>query len=106
MDTKIDKRVFLKVKLKSLAAEAKIIKEMEKKYRNEREELHNHRVNVVRWEARHTHLVYGFLRGLKREQIEKTKHFVDFRKLETMLAKYGDMTKKQRDEFSDWLEGK
>lgn len=68
----VDNRLFLKVKIKSLAAEARIIRNEERKPRNAdwREGLHNHRIEIVRRVARHTLLAYGFLRGLSREQIE------------------------------------
>lgn len=53
---------FLRVKIKSLAEEAKIIKLEEKRNKKAREQLYLHRINVVRTEARATLLAYGFLK--------------------------------------------
>ena len=61
---------FLRVKLKSLAEEAKIIKHEEKRNKNAREELYLHRIHVVRTEARATLLAYGFLKKRKYKQLE------------------------------------
>lgn len=83
-----DRRLYLKIKLKSLAAEARIIRHEERKgflYA----ELRDHRIMVVRKEARHTLLAYGFLRGRTRAQIETSKKPVDWAKVESMVKKYG-----------------
>jgi hypothetical protein len=62
----------LKVKIKSLAAEARIIRLEEKRSNGRlRWELWQHRVEVVRKEARLSQLAYGFLRGKQYEQIER-----------------------------------
>jgi len=63
-----DSRIYLKVKIKSLAAEARIIRHEEakaRKWKNTalRVGLAGHRRGIVRSAARHTHLAYGFLRG-------------------------------------------
>lgn len=63
---------FLKVKLKSLAEEAKIIKFEEKRNKKAREQLYLHRIQVVRTEARATLLAYGFIRKRKYKQLEAT----------------------------------
>jgi hypothetical protein len=65
------RNAFLKVKVKSLAAEAKIIRFEEHKTKGDlRNMLHEHRVGPVRLEARATHIAYGYLRGLNYCQIE------------------------------------
>jgi hypothetical protein len=62
----------LKVKIKSLAAEARIIRREEKQSTGRlRWELWQHRVEVVRREARLSQIAYGFLRGKRYDQIEK-----------------------------------
>lgn len=67
---------FLRVKIKSLAAEAKIIRREEAKYRPQvsengiYESLHNHRTYPVRNEARSAQLAYGLLRGTEYSRIE------------------------------------
>lgn len=106
-------RRYLKVKLKSLAEEARIIRKEENKAKKEarrvgdvrvnwsmlREELHNHRVVIVREAARHTHLAYGFLRGRAYQQMEakcKTPPLWD--SIKKMVLKYGG----DGDAFEEW----
>ncbi len=87
--------IFLKIKLKSLAAEARIIHEQERKtkgaaYNGVRESLHLHRVMDVRRETRATHLAYGFLRGRTWAQIESySTSPPDWKRVEAMVKKYG-----------------
>ncbi len=102
----MDKRVFLKVKIKSLAEEARIIRKEERKRhgtdnRLEREALYTHRVNVVRSEQRHSLLAYGFLRGRRVDQIEgKTLTRVDWKKVRSMVERFGPV---QVTGFDKWL---
>lgn len=93
-------RTYLKIKIKSLAAEAKIIKQEERKwfkligskevadtyadaqkglcrlkpiYKKDhplRMGLRQHRIDVVRPECRHSNIAYGFMRGRAYKQIE------------------------------------
>lgn len=91
--------VYLKIKIKSLAAEARIIRREERRQLgsarylkrrdwsrqvNERSEeqltayschqrLHQHRVVGVRQEARAAQIAYGFLRGRRLSQIESPR---------------------------------
>lgn len=63
----------LKVKIKSLAAEAGIIRLEERRARKcdqLRCELHEHRVKDVRREQRHSLLAYAFLRGVPYAKVE------------------------------------
>lgn len=100
--TIIDRREMLRVKLKSLAEEARIIRREESRSWGQlRDELHRHRVNEVRSEARATHLAYGFIRGLTLEQMEPTRtqnlkyshgermEKALFERVRKMLQKYG-----------------
>ena len=95
--TIIDRREMLRVKLKSLAEEARIIRREEQRTHGFlRDELHTHRVRVVRHQARITGLAYGFIKGRTLEQMEPTRKempiyidnlmWTDVRK---MLKKYG-----------------
>lgn len=86
-----DRREMLRVKLKSLAAESKIIRREEKRsWGNLRTELYLHRIQVVRSAARHTSLAYGFIRGIPYEQMEKSCTAApDWASVRTMLKKYG-----------------
>lgn len=85
--------VYLKVKIKSLAEEAKIIRAMEKKATKRNwthveprlgyefkiaNGLHYHRTHDVRNEARASQLAYGFLRGKKYATLEIPKVVDDY----------------------------
>lgn len=64
----------LRVNIKSLTAEAAIIRREAAKTNNldNRSSLQNHRIQVVRPEARLAYLAYGFLRGKNRSYVEST----------------------------------
>lgn len=88
----MDERIYLKVKVKSLADEARIIRLETKRARSLsiKNGLYRHRIDVVRFEARHTHLAYGFLRGKSYEQIEQKAHVApNWAKVRKMVEKYG-----------------
>lgn len=93
--TIVDRREMLRVKLKSLAEEARIIRREEnrsilvtygrdeagkrvvlKRLKNGalRHELRAHRTGVVRDAARAAHLAYGFIKGRTLEQMEPRRH--------------------------------
>lgn len=87
----------LKVKLKSLAAEARIIRKEELRARSNdlREELYLHRIGPVREAARNTHLAYGFIRGRTIDEMEPTrKSEPDWKAIQKMLDKYGNNSMK------------
>lgn len=78
-----DKRRLLKIKLKSLATEAAIIRKEEEKTKHSkrpevqdlRHEMHNHRVCDLRLESRATGLAYGYIRGKKYREIEPRSNY-------------------------------
>ncbi len=85
---------FLRVKLKSLAAEARIIRVEESRANNHgnyqlQEELHNHRVLILRSQARSTLLAYQYLRGKPYQICEKHPESVDWEAVTKMVKKYG-----------------
>lgn len=86
-----DRREMLRVKVKSLAEEARIIRREEQRtYGRLREELHKHRVIDVRREARAANLAYGFIRGRTHEQMEGSrKTEPDWEKVRRLCKKYG-----------------
>lgn len=113
-----DKRRFLKVKIKSLAAEARIIRlEEARAVGTLREELHNHRVLDVRSECRATHIAYAFIRGKRFDQVEQLPREIPhlwwyrqkpvFCRALKMILKYGNTEGMSADEvtgeFIDWL---
>ncbi len=89
-------KTYLKVKIKHLGAEARIIKAEKEKWlkkaargranvakrdgnppnapSNMAIALHEHRVNCVRKECRDSHLAYGFIRGWHYAQIEARRY--------------------------------
>jgi len=89
----------LKIKLKSLAEESRIIRKEEllsKPNIDKINSLHDHRIHVVRPVARATHLAYGLLNGLDYRQIENhNKTVPDWKKVEAMVKKYADDSKRE-----------
>ena len=86
----------LKIKLKSLAEEQRIIRFEEKKCwaPDERDRLHNHRIHDVRPEIRSAHIAYGLLRGKKLDEIEtrpKKKPYrePDWQRIDSLTRKFG-----------------
>jgi len=68
----LDRRIQLKVKVKTFAAEARIIRKEELKATGrQRISLHLHRVGIVRSGARYAQIAYGFIRGREYLQIER-----------------------------------
>lgn len=80
----------LRVKIRSLAEEAKIIRHEELRHPKQRAELHRHRTFDVREEARAAHIAYGFLRGRTYHQIEKScKSSPNWDRVQKLVEKYG-----------------
>ncbi len=67
-----DRRLFLKVKIKSLVAESRIIRQEERKNPHARIELAEHRRGIVRQVSRTNNLAYGFIRGRSYRQMERS----------------------------------
>src|SRR4051812_12541317 len=66
-----DRREMLRVKVKSLAAEARIIRREEMRTSGPlREELYLHRTHAVRMAAREAGIAYGYIRGRTLLQME------------------------------------
>jgi hypothetical protein len=88
---------FLKVKIKSLAAESRIIRQEELRSKGSlRNSLRLHRVNDVRHETRATLIAYNFLRGIAYPRTEPNalplNSFYEKRlwgRVEVMVKKYG-----------------
>lgn len=96
--------VYLKVKLKSLMEEAKIIRKEEARApyvidddgTGLRNSLHRHRVIDVRSEARSTHLAYALLRGKTLNQVEiPGSRPPDIPRIIDMVKKYGTAGSKE-----------
>lgn len=89
--TIIDRREMLRVKLKSLAEETRIIRKEERRTNGAlRQELYLHRINEVRSAARSTHIAYGLIKGKTLEQMEHTSNSdPDWPAINKMITKYG-----------------
>lgn len=88
----LTKKFALKVKIKTLAVEARFIKiamgqtkDLSTKY-----SLRYHHIGVVRKEARHSQLAYAFLRGREYSQVEsKCLELPNFKKVEELVERFG-----------------
>lgn len=89
--TILDRREMLRVKIKSLAEEARIIRKEEQRTRGPlREEIYLHRIRDVRSEARSAQLAYGFIRGRTLEQMEsKSRTKPNWKRVRDLCKKYG-----------------
>jgi len=88
----VDERKYLKVKVKSLAEEAKIIRQEEKRTTRPSIKfgLRDHRIGIVRNEMRHTLIAYGFIRGKAYKEVENRTHEApDWDKVRSMVKRYG-----------------
>jgi hypothetical protein len=107
-DTMRDERLFLKIKIKSLAAEARIIRHHEKKERRTeiRDQLVFHRRLVVRRHTRMNLLAYGFIRGRKYRQIEakvrQPLRVDQWREVEKIVKRFSDWTPEEEERFGKW----
>lgn len=108
-------RAYLKIKLLSLTAEAKIIKKEERKffpYRNDEGTrrdiywgLRHHRIFDVRSESRSANLAYGFLRGRPYAALEKTcRTRPDWSRVDVLIKKYGGKSL-PKNSLSNWEKG-
>lgn len=85
---------YLRVKIKSLAEEARIIRHEADRYKRRNDPtrlgLHDHRRGVVRPEARNALLAYGYLRGRLYAQIEASTHEApNWPRVARLIEKYG-----------------
>jgi len=94
--TLLDRREMLRVKLKNLVQEARLIRREEHRARagQLRDELAFHRRTIVRWASRETHLAYGFVRGRSLIQMEnncerKDWAAPDWAAITKMVKRYG-----------------
>lgn len=85
-----DHRTFLRVKIKSLAAEAAIIRHEERRKTALRNSLVYHRREVVRPAARSAHLAYGFICGKTYREIEpKNYSWPNCQDITRLVKQYG-----------------
>ena len=102
------RNIKLKVKIKHLAEEARIIRAEERKANQAGEydlqnSLHLHRTGKLRREARATLLAYQFLRGIPYAACEPSaKTTPDTKAFQRMCKDYGGI----ETTFEEWKEGK
>jgi hypothetical protein len=101
-------KTFLKMKIMSLAAEARIIRREEKKWpttTNVRWGLYSHRVAVVRPEARVALLAYAYLRGRPYVALERAPLTPpNWEKVTAMVARFGPVPKVPVEAITTWSE--
>jgi hypothetical protein len=98
---------FLKVKIKSLAVESRIIRQEELRSRGDlRNSLRLHRVNDVRHECRATLIAYNCLRGISYQRTEPNAlplntfdHERLWKRVRTMVEKYGKVSLSELEEW-------
>jgi len=117
---------YLKIKIKSLAAEIKMIREAEQLVKQQKNnatqenhraehrevqcQLRLHRKGVdgnggLRWEVRHSNLAYAFLRSVPYRQVEEKYHAgnaPDMDKIHKMVERFGGP--RNAGEVEEWLE--
>ena len=94
----LDRREMLKVKVKSLAEEARYIRKEEcKTVGTLRDELNRHRRWDVRGAARTSHMAYGLIRGRPKSKTEKEgspRSEPYWKAVKGMIQKYGPINTK------------
>lgn len=94
-ERKMDRRVFLKIKIKTLAAESRFIRTTGDRlhgpeHGSTRNALAEHRRGTVRRAARNTLLAYGFLRGRTYREMEpRCDSEPNWTEVARMVAQYG-----------------
>ena len=101
--------IYLKIKIKSLAAEAAIIRQEEHRWHGlsqARYGLHQHRILDVRREARASQLAYGFLRGRDYRVMEAKCHEnPDWKRVQWVVEKFCLTDKREAvQKFSEWVD--
>lgn len=100
----MNRKIALKIKVKHLAEEARIIRKEEQKSAGDlRNWLYLHRINNVRSECRATHLAYAFAKGKTLKQVEKYPQDIPvsvWARVTKMVKSYSDRSAK---EYKDWI---
>ena len=100
----INKKLALKVKVKHLAEEARIIRtEEQRNYGDTRDWLYLHRITGVRPECRATHIAYAFARGVELRKIEKYPEEIPisvWARVAKMVKLYSD---KDTKDYKNWI---
>lgn len=95
----------LKVKIKSLAAESKIIRLETHRTKDivTKNDLAIHRTGIVREEARYSQLAYAFLRGRSYASIEaKTDKGLDLVRVGKLVERFGAVFSRDSESFENY----
>jgi len=106
-------KVYLKVKIKSLATEARIIRMEERKSLAQSRKkgttphmaywgLRSHRTGIVREEARYSQIAYAYLRGRPYRITEKTDRTPDWARVVKVVSRFGGPTNLTPTALEDW----
>jgi hypothetical protein len=96
-----------RVKIKSLAEEARIIRREESRQRTnaDRGVLHQHRVGIVRREARASLLAYAFSRGVPYSVLEcRHSSEIDAKRIAEIVKSLTFVSHPEKD-INDWVQG-
>lgn len=98
-----ERLIHLRIKIKSLAAEAEIIRREAKKTKGMTKwGLNHHRTSVVRHHSRHNLLAYGFLRGVPYCVMERNcDEAPDFKMVAEIARRFGPVVE---GELIMWVE--
>ena len=100
----INKKLGLKVKVKHLAEEVRIIRKEERKTHGDtRDWLYLHRIYSVRPECRATNLAYAFAKGTALKKVEKYPETIPvgvWSRVAKMVSLYSD---KSITEYKEWV---
>lgn len=100
----INKKLALKVKVKHLAEEARIIRMEERRSNGDtRDWLYIHRIYGVRPECRASHLAYAFAKGIPLKKVEKYPETIP----ESVWVRVTNMIKlysnKSIEDYKNWI---
>ena len=96
----------LRVKIKYLSEEARIIRFEELKVKSSflKNNLRNHRIDIVRYEQRHSLLAYSFLRKIPYKNIEnRCDDKPNIKKIIKILANHAPYLKEPAKDLLEWL---
>jgi hypothetical protein len=102
----MNRKIALKIKVKHLAQEARIIRKEEQRSRGDtRDWLYLHRINSVRPECRASHLAYAFSKGTPLAKVEKYPHEIPtstWKRVTKMIVLYSG---RSTEEYKNWITG-
>lgn len=100
----INKKLGLKVKVKHLAEESRIIRKEElRTHGDTRDWLYLHRINNVRSEARATHLAYAFAKGTPLRSVEKYPERIPVQVWSRVTAMVKRYSSRGIKEYQNWI---